>query len=110
MLHGCCFLEVLAKLWKLDSVLASQFLHKGDGFSLVHDEFLVPGRCEVLELLSVLLLYLHFFACMLIYKRDLEASLCLLSNFYDLGKLVLCLVKVAFSLVFDSLCINSLAK
>ena len=110
MLQSCRFFEVLAKLWKLDSVLASQLLHKTDGLTLVHNEFLVPGRCKVLELLSVLLLYLHFFASMLIYKRDLEASLCLLSDFYDLGELVLCLVKVAVSLVFDSLCINSLAE
>ena len=90
-------------------MLASQFLHKGDGFTLIHDELLVPRRRELLKLTSVLLLYLYFFTCMLIYQRDLEAGLCLFSNLYDSGELVLSLSKVTVSLIYYSLSVQSLA-
>ena len=91
-------------------MLASQFLHKGDCLPLVHDELLIPSCREVLELLPVLLLDLYFFACMLIYKRDFEASFCLLSDFYDLSELVFSRAKVTVSLVFNALGVQSLTK
>ena len=84
-------------------MLASQFLHKGDSLTLINDEFLIPRCREVLELLPVLLLDLYFFASMLIYKRDFEASLSLLSDFYNLSELVFSRIKVTFSLVFNAL-------
>ena len=86
-------------------MLSPKLLHKSDGLALVHDEFLVPSRREVLKLLSVLLLDLYFFTCMLIYKGDFEAGLCLLSDFYDLSELVFSRIEVAVSFIFNALSI-----
>ena len=47
---------------------------------------------------------------MLIYKRDFEASLSLLSDFYDLSELVFSRAEVTVSLVFNALGVQSLTK
>ena len=110
MLHCGGFFEVLTKLLELYCVLSSQLLHLGDGLTLVYDKLLVPHGSEILKLRSVLLLNLYLFTCMLIYKGDLEAGLCLLSNLHNLGELVLSRSKVAVPLIYHALCIQSLAK
>ena len=110
MLHCGGFFEVLAKLLELYCVLSSQLLHLGDGLTLVHDKLLVPHGREILKLRSVLLLNLYLFTRMLIYKGNLEAGLCLLSNLYNLGELVLSRSKVTVPLIYHALGVQCLAK
>ena len=90
-------------------MLPSQFLHKSDGFTLIHDELLIPRRREVLKLCPVLLLDLYFFTRMLINQGNLEAGLGLLSDFDDSGELVLGRSEITVSLIYYALSINGLA-
>ena len=86
-------------------MLLPETLHLCNGFTLVYNEFLVPHRSERLEFTSVLLLNLHLFAGMFVYKRMLEARFSLLPDLHNALQLQLSLAKVTLALIYQPLCI-----